>query len=211
MDERLVWESHWKKQKGNSALDNFARFVRKNIFSRSVASAFDKFFPKQGVFAELGSGTSETSFRIDKNERNLIAVDFAFSPLLRAKEVPQIDDCVVADIHSLPFKDDSLDGVWNLGVMEHFKEDEVVLILKEFCRVLKPGSCTLLWWPPVFSSDMVIRWPLEKIGIRFFPDEPGRVSRRKAKELCLKAGFSKCKVLFPANNLFIQLLVVAEK
>jgi SAM-dependent methyltransferase len=44
----------------------------------------------------------------------------------------------VCDIHRLPFKDNSIDAVMSLAVLEHVREPAVVL--KEVHRVLKPGG-----------------------------------------------------------------------
>ena len=45
---------------------------------------------------------------------------------------------IVCDIHHLPFKDNSIDAVMSLAVLEHVREPAVVL--KEVHRVLKPGG-----------------------------------------------------------------------
>jgi len=45
---------------------------------------------------------------------------------------------IVCDIHDLPFKDNSIDAVMSLAVLEHVREPPVVL--KEVHRVLKPGG-----------------------------------------------------------------------
>ena len=45
---------------------------------------------------------------------------------------------IVCDIHNLPFKDNSIDAVMSLAVLEHVREP--ALVLKEVHRVLKPGG-----------------------------------------------------------------------
>lgn len=45
---------------------------------------------------------------------------------------------IVCDIHHLPFKDNSIDAVMSVAVLEHVREPAVVL--KEVHRVLKPGG-----------------------------------------------------------------------
>jgi SAM-dependent methyltransferase len=45
---------------------------------------------------------------------------------------------IVCDIHHLPFKDNSVDAVMSLAVLEHVREPAIVL--KEVHRVLKPGG-----------------------------------------------------------------------
>lgn len=45
---------------------------------------------------------------------------------------------IVCDIHHLPFKDNCIDAVMSVAVLEHVREPAVVL--KELHRVLKPGG-----------------------------------------------------------------------
>jgi SAM-dependent methyltransferase len=45
---------------------------------------------------------------------------------------------IVCDIHQLPFKDNSIDAVMSVAVLEHVREP--ALVLKEVHRVLKPGG-----------------------------------------------------------------------
>lgn len=45
---------------------------------------------------------------------------------------------IVCDIHALPFKDNSVDAIMSIAVLEHVREPQAVL--KEIYRVLKPGG-----------------------------------------------------------------------
>jgi SAM-dependent methyltransferase len=45
---------------------------------------------------------------------------------------------LVCDIHALPFKDNCIDAIMSIAVLEHVREPAIVL--KEICRVLKPGG-----------------------------------------------------------------------
>lgn len=52
---------------------------------------------------------------------------------------PHIDH--VAEIDNLPFiQDSSVDVIYNCHVLEHFKRRDVVRVLKEWYRVLRPGG-----------------------------------------------------------------------
>jgi SAM-dependent methyltransferase len=74
-----------------------------------------------GLVVNIGSGNSP---RQDK----VVNVDMI--------DYENVD--IVCDIHDLPFKDNSIDAVMSLAVLEHVREPAVVL--KEVHRVLKPGG-----------------------------------------------------------------------
>ena len=54
---------------------------------------------------------------------------------------------VNSDIRTLPFDDDSADEVMAIHVIEHFYRWEVLDVLKEWRRVLKPGGLLVLECP----------------------------------------------------------------
>ena len=60
---------------------------------------------------------------------------------------------VICDLHRLtPFEDDSVDEILSVHVVEHFWRWEVVDILKEWVRVLKPGGKMILECPNILSA-----------------------------------------------------------
>ncbi|MBI4144319.1 class I SAM-dependent methyltransferase [Candidatus Woesearchaeota archaeon] len=210
-----VWEAHWKGLEKPSFFSRFARFYRNFFRSRAVRTAFIKHFPSSGVFVEAGSGSSQTSVLIPRAGKKLIAVDYAETPLKTAKNF--VDECIVADVRKLPFSDNSLEGVWNLGVMEHYTEDGQIELLREFSRVLKPGCRVVLFWPPPWGTDKVVldifSFVCSLFGSKkvFFPDEPGRVTKSQARFVLEKAGLKVVDVYHPLWDCFMELVVVGEK
>jgi SAM-dependent methyltransferase len=186
------WTQHWSSGKQQSFTQRFFSFYRKAVFSRTVAHYINKYFPEEGVFIEAGSGTSETSIRVDKHQgrRTLTAVDIIM-PVLEHTD-PIMDTKLCGDIFHLPFQDNSLDGIWNVGVMEHFTHPQIDQILVEFHRVLKPGAPLLTLWPGTYSIPQRILRLLEKIvnfrqpekGFHFHPPEISQLnSVRQGREV----------------------------
>ena len=214
-----IWDRHWTKKKGmrNLFFDKAATFYRKYLIATQVRVYVERYFSLKGTFLELGSGTSETSIRISKQNRMLGAVDFSSYALSSAKKSRIMDFCIQADILRLPLKTASIDGIWNVGVMEHFTRDELVKILREFNRVLREDGCCVLFWPwalapshLIFSSYETI---LGKIGIhkQVFPKTYSMFKRRKAvEEIMLKAGFMEVNFHPPLFD-FTHWVVVSKK
>jgi SAM-dependent methyltransferase len=60
---------------------------------------------------------------------------------------------VLCDLHKLaPFEDNTVDAILSVHVVEHFWRWEVVDILKEWVRVLKPGGVMILECPNLLSA-----------------------------------------------------------
>lgn len=51
---------------------------------------------------------------------------------------------VVADVRALPFKDEEYEGILTRNLIEHFGRHEIAPLLKEWARVLKPGSIAVI-------------------------------------------------------------------
>lgn len=212
------WDSHWKKL-GNDTFGKICTFYRVSIISNAVAFFIEKYFPKEGIFVECGSGTSQSSVKIKKHKRKIIALDISMNALKEAAKISQNDFLVNADIFRMPFKNNSIRGIWNLGVMEHFRKEEIKLIMKEFSRVLKPGSYALLFWPPLyghyhFSTSAIefVSRKLLKKKVDLFPDEVSLFSGKiRINEIAKKAGFSKCEIFYTPRDLFTYAIVACRK
>jgi len=82
----------------------------------------------------------------DKILDGYVNVDVAAS---RAGKRPD----VLCDLHALtPFEDDSVDEILSVHVVEHFWRWEVVAVLREWVRVLKPGGRMILECPNLRSA-----------------------------------------------------------
>lgn len=210
-----VWENHWENLEKPSFFSRFAKWYRLNLRARAVRNAFNRHFPLQGVFVEAGSGSSQTSSRISREGKKLIAVDYSTRALALAKQY--MDECKKADIRKLPFKKNHLDGLWNLGVMEHYPAEERHKILREFHRVLKPGGRVLLFWPTPHASDKIVLSFIESLYSffgkkkQFFPNEPGRVNEATARAELQQAGFNVIGSYMPLWDCWTQMVVVGEK
>lgn len=218
--ERQEWERHWKSTSVSAfLLERLSTLVRRQILSRAVRHYTNLFFPPVGLFVECGCGTAQSSARIDRNGRRLVALDFSASALGKVTGSLPFTALVQGDIRELPFANDSVAGIWNLGVMEHFDTTSAQAILAEFRRVLKPGGTAILFWPPEFGSSRWILAPVEWLiskargrPWRVFPDELNRLrSRRHAAETLRGVGLVPAAIEFTPRDAFVHVVVVARK
>ncbi len=191
------------------------------MFARTVRYFIDAYFPPSGIFVEAGSGTSETSIRIDKRggQRRLVAVDIVRQVLHRS--APVMDARICGDIFHLPFRQASLDGIWNVGVMEHFTHPRIDEILREFHRTLRHGGRVIILWPGVDSipqrclrcveaSINGVRSGADKF--RFHPDEISQLtSVREGHDVLRRNGFRVVRIETGLRSLMAFKTLVGEK
>jgi SAM-dependent methyltransferase len=178
----------------------------------------DRFFPLEGFFVEMGCGTGESSAKLSRAHRTLIGVDYSFVALRAAVQSGSFTAVTQGNILSLPCRSSSIDGIWNLGVMEHFSESQLTACLREFRRVLKPGGVIILFWPPEGNASRWLLGPIERVigwlsskPFTFFPDEICRLrSKDQATQLLECNGFQVMAVDFSWRTAFIHMVVVGK-
>lgn len=91
---------------------------------------------------------------------------------------------VICDLHRLePFEDSSVDEILAVHVVEHFWRWEVVGVLREWLRVLKPGAPMILECPNLLSAcEQFLRDP------DTFPGPARRVSAPCGCSTAIRAG-----------------------
>lgn len=215
-----AWSEHWSEDRQQSISQRFFSFYRKAVFARTVRYFTSRYFPAHGIFVEAGSGTAETSMRIDKcgGARKLVATDIV-QPVLKQCH-PVMDSRVCGDIFNMPYADDSVDGIWNVGVMEHFTHEQIDKIMTEFHRVLKPGSRIILLWPGADSLpqkmlkvvEFIINSGGKKKNFSFHPPEISQLkSRREGSEVMQRNGFRSIYIDYGWRSLMAFKTVVAVK
>ncbi len=214
-----IWNDYWRNQNSNSLFARLCALHRKMFISNFVKVCLERYFPKKGIFLEAGSGSSESSSKIIKNQRHLIAFDISPIALEKAKKIGHMDEYIKGNIFKTPFKNNSIDGIWNLGVMEHFTEKEIIMILNEFHRILKDDCYVVLFWPPVFGSTQVVLSMFESVyntflrkKIKFFPDEVSVLKNKShAKRVIAQTKFKFVNTHFSIRDLFTHYVLVLKK
>jgi len=213
------WDRYWSKKKliSNILFDKVAIFYRKYIIPNSLRYFLIRNYPKNAflLHAGCGSGKVDKISGIDKKFR-LLALDISIVALNI-----NTSDCVKVqgNIINLPLEASSVDGIYNLGVMEHFNEDEIIQILKEFNRVLKTNGKVTLFWPPDFGLSVIFLKAVHfilnnifRIGIKLHPDELTRIkSYSHVESLCERANFKIVDYYFGLKDLFTYAVVTLEK
>jgi dolichol-phosphate mannosyltransferase len=216
------WDAYWETQKtkaGGLVYDAIASIYRKWIIRPSLNAFVEKYFPPGGEVLHAGCGSGQVDLDI-RNHVKITGLDISVKALDFYKKTNK-DHCQVlhGSIFEIPLPAESMDGVYNLGVMEHFTEGEIRAILAEFHRVLRGGGRAILFWPPEFGLSVMFFKGLKAAFAaagqpdkKFHPDEITRVrSRKHVTELLESAGFTVLQYYFGPKDVFTYSVIVAEK
>ncbi len=219
--EEKDWDKYWTKKKtaSQSTYRVIASFYRQFIIKRSLNQFINQEFKQSDLLLHAGSGSGQVDEDIAK-KFDITALDISGEALKIYKAVNgQGSKVLKASIFEIPVKDETLDGIYNLGVHEHFTGSENTKIFEEFRRVLKPNGKIVLFWPPKYGLSVMflntLHFLLNDIlirKIRLHPDEVSLISSKKQVESLLKdCGFKLTRFYFGPKDLFTYCVVVARK
>ena len=107
--------------------------------------------PDDRQILEAGSGTGKISLRLAEDGADVTLVDYSEPAIVNSQRAFQSREqsgrFIVSDIRKIRLPDNSIDLVWNAGVLEHFTRDEKITILKEMARLTKPDGTVLVFTP----------------------------------------------------------------
>lgn len=131
------WDAHWNKM--------FALMARQP--DHFVLGTTKKYLPKGAKVVDAGCGTARTVFGLHRAGYEAYGVDLAPQTVARVKELMPELNIAVADVRNMSmFSDGFFDGVWSLGVIEHFY-DGYEDIVEETHRLLRLGGYAFVTVP----------------------------------------------------------------
>lgn len=214
------WDTYWTiKAPSQRAYGFIANFYRKWIIKRTLNHYIRALFPTGAVLLHAGSGGGEVDIDLN-DEFSLIAIDFSKEAIKTYTACHSNSSrLLMADILKLPFAAKSFDGIFNLGVMEHFTEEEIVSTLSEMCRALKPSGRVVLLWPPVWGLSVIVLHSLHRVvRVAFRKDldlHPAELNLIRSRKQCegwlIDAGLTLELFKFGIRDLFTHQIVVARK
>lgn len=221
MKEEKEWDKYWtkKKTKSQTVYRIIASFYRKFLIKRSLNHFLKKEFKNGSGLLHAGSGSGQVDEDI-KKIFDITALDISAEAIKLYKFYNgNTSKTLKASIFDIPVKDKTFDGIYNLGVHEHFTGKENEKIFKEFLRVLKDDGKIVLFWPPKFGISVTflntthfILNDVLKRKIRLHPEEISLIQSKKQIENFLKDnGFKVTHYYFGPKDLFTYCVVVGKK
>ena len=215
------WDAYWaeKKKSGKKLYDGIAVCYRKFIIKGALNTIIGREFPHGAELLHAGCGGGQVDEDIVKR-MNVTALDISLPALEQYQKVNgRFARLVQGSIFKIPLAEGSVDGVYNLGVMEHFSEEEIQKILAEFSRVLKPGGKMVLFWPPRFGlSVRALKFAhfalndILKKNVKLHPEEITLVSSKEhVRGIVEKAGVKLIGYEFGLRDFFTHSIIICQK
>jgi len=218
---KSAWDSYWQQQVRSPRVfyQALATFYRSMVIQSALTRVLRKHFKNGSSLLHAGCGGGKVDQTVQK-EMKITAVDLSQQALvLYQMNNPLAAWVRQADILELPFDTATFDGAYNLGVIEHFTDEQIKVMLSEFARVVKPNGKIVIFWPHRRSVSVmalkVLHW-IHKMIFReeagFHPPEISLLrSRSHARETLHGAGFEMIEFRFGAGDGFVQAIVIGQK
>lgn len=214
------WDSYWrKKQDVSGFVYEMIAAVYRGLFIRpNLEHAVRGTFEPGSKLLHAGCGSGQVDLRLH-GRFEITAIDISPQALyLYSQNNPRVSDLRHASIFSLPFEDGSFDGVYNLGVMEHFTRAEIQRIMAEFRRVLRPGGRLLMFWPHRRATSVIVlglvhrflRSALRSDKALHPPEVSLLGGRNEARAVFADSGFTLDRYHFGLRDLFVQAVLVGS-
>ncbi len=215
------WNDYWSVNKRTTSrvYDLIAAFYRKFVIKRTLNHFVKKYFEGGSEILHAGCGSGMVD-RDVANWVNLSALDISISALnIYRKHNMNVHKLIHGDISDIPVKNESFDGIYSLGVMEHFSEEGIHKILREFHRVLKPKKKMIIFWAPELGLSVLflkaVHYTLNNFfnkNIKLHPDEITRArSKEQVKSILAKADLKMIDYYFGIKDFFTHAIIVIEK
>ena len=133
------WDTQWNEKD-----------LKKNIMAVSDQS-FVKRKTKQYLSApakilEGGCGRGQYVYALNRWGYDTTGLDYAPETVKKVNELFPEMKVILGDVRELPFAEDTFDGYWSFGVIEHFY-DGFEGIAREMKRVVRPGGFVFVTFP----------------------------------------------------------------
>ncbi len=215
------WDAYWQlKTDLDAAIYEFIAWAYRTVIIRTRLQRYvRKHFWRGSELMHAGCGSGQVDQALQR-EMRLTALDISVSALrLYARNNPDSVRLIHGSILDIPLPDESMDGLYNLGVVEHFSPNAIRKILKESWRVLRPGGKTILFWPHKNATSVVVlravhwfrRCVLKKHQDLHAPEISLLPSKAHALNVLREAGFVPIDYAFGIADFWVQAVVVGQK
>ncbi|NCW28162.1 MAG: class I SAM-dependent methyltransferase [Verrucomicrobia bacterium] len=132
---------------------------------------------------------------------------------------PDAVGTIHADLLRLDLGGALFDGAYNLGVLEHFEPKDIVRILQNMMRVVRPRGRLVIFWPLANAPSVKLLGAWHRLlnrgareNVRLHPPEVSLIqSKSQVEKLIEDAGLKLASYSVSPSDLFIQAVLVVSR
>jgi dolichol-phosphate mannosyltransferase len=219
------WDNYWTRgrEKSQRIYSYIASVYRRLAIRRNLNHFIRKHFPPGARLLHAGCGSGQVDSKLSR-EMRITAVDISL-PALESyrRNNPNAEAVRHADILQLDeLAGNSFDGAYNLGVVEHFTREQIVQILREMGRKVKPGGKVVIFWPHRRATSVFVLKAIHRVlnlfrshgkpQVCLHPAEISLLeSRDQAREMVEQAGLNLIEYYVGIRDLLVQAVVIGCK
>lgn len=214
------WDAYWATDaRGSHRLYALLASVYRRIFiCTRLTWWLKKTFPKNARLLHAGCGSGEVDALVAGHFR-ITGLDISPGALDRyRRNNPHAEGTIHADLMNLRDMPGDYDGVYSLGVLEHFTPEEIRVILDNMRLVLRPGGKMIAFWPLASAPSVKVLGLWHRLlntrgerAVELHPPEITLIrSRSQVEEIIRSAGWRLDSYSVSPADLFIQAVIVCE-
>ena len=214
------WDAYWATDaRGSHRLyASLASIYRRIFICPRLAYWLRRTFPRGSRLLHAGCGSGEVDSLISSHFR-ITGLDISPRALDRyRRNNPHAAGVVHADLMNLGGIPGGYDGVYSLGVLEHFTPQEIGVILDNVRLVLRPGGKMIAFWPLASAPRVKVLGLWHRLlnrsgdgGVELHPPEITLIrSQAQVGEIIRDSGWKMISYAVSPCDLFIQAVLVCE-
>lgn len=215
------WDAYWSPevQGAHKLYAALASIYRRIFICTRLSHWLGRTFAPGASLLHAGCGGGQVDALVGRRFR-ITGLDISRNALvLYRQNNPHVTEVLHADLLDLDLGGRVYDGVYNLGVMEHFTSDDIARILRNLQKVLKPGGRAVLFWPLATAPSVKLlgAWHrlLNRRGrpqkVELHPAEINLIESEESVGAIIRAaGWKICSYSVSPSDLFIQAVIVCE-
>jgi SAM-dependent methyltransferase len=212
------WDAYWSPdvQGAHRLYSVLASFYRRIFICGRLAHWLRKSFNDGASLLHAGCGGGEVDALVSKRYR-ITGLDISPNALrLYERHNPHAVGTIHADLLRLDLGGVLYDGAYNLGVLEHFERADIVLILQNMMKAVRPDGKLVIFWPLANAPSVKLLGAWHRAlnrgsrgAIQLHPRELTLIQcRAQVEGIVEAAGFKLYSYEVTPRDLFIQAVVV---
>lgn len=220
--DRVQWDHYWGDTGTVGRLYGWiASIYRRLVIAPGLRRNLSQHLRDSSRILHAGAGAGEIDLALP-SEWGLVSIDISSRAVqlnrLRGMSAGRTGRVVQADVFALPFAEAQFEVSFNLGVMEHFTDSQVVDALREMRRVTSAQGCLIIYWPPIWGPTVIVLHSVSRIlrlvGFKSPQLHPPEInlfrSRSHCEAMLSEAGLRAVKFRYGPRDLFTHVVITAR-